>query len=126
MTKAWGALRPEPPSGLPAVRRSESQAVGFPSGFARPLVDLPTRDVGRSKSGTLVDYLRTTRNDLEAPARAIQPVIGEVIAVLENSGALFARMSGSGATCFGIFKDKAAAEDGKALIGINHPDWWIA
>ena len=94
------------------------------SGATRHL--LPTRDVGRSKSGTLVDYLRTTRNDLEAPARAIQPVIGDVIAALEKSGALFARMSGSGATCFGIYADNTAAEAAKASIGKSHPDWWVA
>ncbi len=94
------------------------------SGAARHL--LPTENVGRSEISALADYLRATRNDLETPARAIQPVIGEVIAALENSGALFARMSGSGATCFGIYADKAADEAAKASIGKSHPNWWVA
>lgn len=81
---------------------------------------------GRSEIHALVEYLRTTRNDLEVPARAIEPVIGDVISALEKSGALFARMSGSGATCFGIFPDKAAAEAAKASIGNGHTDWWVA
>lgn len=81
---------------------------------------------GRSEIHALVEYLRTTRNDLEVPARAIQPVIRDVISALEKSGALFARMSGSGATCFGIFADKAAAKSAKASFGKSQPDWWIA
>jgi 4-diphosphocytidyl-2-C-methyl-D-erythritol kinase len=62
-------------------------------------------------------------NDLQAPAVALQPVIGEVLNVLENlPGALLARMSGSGATCFAIFAtpEEAAA----AAEKICHPGWW--
>ena len=54
----------------------------------------------------LLRFLETTRNDLEAPALALQPVIGEVLAAIRAlPGALLVRMSGSGATCFGIFAD---------------------
>ncbi len=52
----------------------------------------------------LLRFLETTRNDLEAPARALQPVIGEVLtAMAALPGALFARMSGSGAHLFRYF-----------------------
>ena len=81
---------------------------------------------GTSDIPDFVEFFLSTRNDLEPPARAMQPVIGEVLAALEQSGALFARMSGSGATCCGIFADKAAAEAAKASIGSGHPDWWVA
>ena len=58
-------------------------------------------------------------NDLQAPAVALQPVIGEVLNVLENlPGALLARMSGSGATCFAIFATPEAAARGS---GKNSP-----
>ena len=68
------------------------------------------------------DLARTT-NDLQAPAIGIEPVIGEVLAMLENlPGALLARMSGSGATCFAIFATQAAAT--AAAEAIDRPEWW--
>ena len=48
------------------------------------------------------------------------------VELVGETGALFARMSGSGATCFGIFADKAAAKSAKASFGKSQPDWWIA
>lgn len=80
----------------------------------------------RGSLDLLFTYLCTTRNDLQPPAIALQPVIGEVIAALENVGALFARMSGSGATCFGIFADAAAAAQAAGEIRMQHPGWWVA
>jgi 4-diphosphocytidyl-2-C-methyl-D-erythritol kinase len=94
------------------------------SGAARHL--LPVRETGRSKIPAFVEYLKITRNDLEVPARAICPVIDDVLAGLKDSGALFARMSGSGATCFGLFADSYALESAKATIRKSHPGWWIA
>ncbi len=75
----------------------------------------------------LVAYLKTTANDLEAPAREIAPVIGNVLDMLASQpGVLLARMSGSGATCFGLFEsDKLAMIAGSALNARN-PSWWIA
>ena len=55
---------------------------------------------------TLAAFLRETRNDLEAPAHRLAPVIAQVKAALAaQPGCLLARMSGSGATCFGLFAD---------------------
>jgi 4-diphosphocytidyl-2-C-methyl-D-erythritol kinase len=65
-------------------------------------------------------------NDLEKPAMRIQPVIGEVLAVLgQASGARLARMSGSGATCFAIFNDDADAQRAAETIRREHPQWWV-
>lgn len=72
----------------------------------------------------LVRYLAATRNDLEEPARAIAPVIGEVLDVLLQQGALFVRMSGSGATCFGLFDSKASAQHAASAIAESRPRWW--
>ena len=72
----------------------------------------------------LVDYLKTCRNDLQAPAIALCPDVGEVLEALEAEGALLARMSGSGATCFGIFADASAAGLAAYRIGTG-ADWWI-
>jgi 4-diphosphocytidyl-2-C-methyl-D-erythritol kinase len=67
-----------------------------------------------------------TRNDLEAPARDISPVIGEVLeAIARQKETKLSRMSGSGATCFGLFGDKAAATRAGERLASDHPDWWI-
>lgn len=66
------------------------------------------------------------RNDLSPPALTVAPVIGEVIAALQSKTDLrFARMSGSGATCFGIFASIAAAEAAARDIAALHRDWWV-
>lgn len=68
--------------------------------------------------------LRDTRNDLEAPARALAPVIGDVLDELAGAqGCLLARMSGSGATCFGLFASPEVAE--RAAQTMVSDDWWI-
>lgn len=68
-----------------------------------------------------------TRNDLELPARTIAPVIGDVlVAIAGLPGVRLARMSGSGATCFGLFDDQATAKLAGAQLTDRHPDWWIA
>jgi len=75
----------------------------------------------------LVNFLRTTSNDLEAPAREIAPVIGDVLDdIARQPGTLFARMSGSGATCFGIYADVGAARAAAASIQSRHANWWVA
>jgi 4-diphosphocytidyl-2-C-methyl-D-erythritol kinase len=72
----------------------------------------------------LVRYLNTTRNDLEAPALAIAPAIGSVLDALVRQDAVFTRMSGSGATCFGFFETAAKAEAAAAGIAKAEPRWW--
>jgi 4-diphosphocytidyl-2-C-methyl-D-erythritol kinase len=62
------------------------------------------------------------RNDLEAPACALVPEIGDVLASL--SGAMLARMSGSGATCFGLFESEAERDATAAAIAGANPGWW--
>ena len=72
----------------------------------------------------LVELLESRTNDLTEPAVRIAPVVREVIAALEAApGCRFARMSGSGATCFGIFDDPAGAETAAAAIDIE--GWWV-
>ena len=65
---------------------------------------------------------REGRNDLEAPARSLVPAIGNVLDWLGSQrGAIFVRMSGSGATCFALFADDAARDAAAAAC----PDqWW--
>jgi 4-diphosphocytidyl-2-C-methyl-D-erythritol kinase len=75
----------------------------------------------------LLRFLETTHNDLEAPARALQPVIGEVLtAVAALPGSLFTRMSGSGATCFGMFADDDCCARAAEILKKASPGWWVA
>jgi 4-diphosphocytidyl-2-C-methyl-D-erythritol kinase len=65
---------------------------------------------------------REGRNDLEAPAIGLVPEIADVMAAL--NGAEFARMSGSGATCFGLYATVDARDRAAAQLAAAHPDWW--
>jgi 4-diphosphocytidyl-2-C-methyl-D-erythritol kinase len=64
------------------------------------------------------------RNDLEAPAIELVPQIANVLGALQQTGPTLARMSGSGATCFALYKDTAAQAEAAARIKADHPDWW--
>lgn len=76
---------------------------------------------------SLLAALRAGRNDLEAPARRLAPVIGEVLAALTAlPGARLARMSGSGATCFALFDDEAAAVAAGGVLQAGARGWWSA
>ena len=75
----------------------------------------------------LIEWLATCRNDLEASALSIAPEIGDVLETLSlQNGAELARMSGSGATCFGLFCQEADAREAEARLMSEHPDWWVA
>lgn len=78
---------------------------------------------------TLVDlraFLAREGNDLEAPARRIEPSIGTVLDLIARQpDCLLSRMSGSGATCFGLFADRAGADGAARSISAVRPDWWV-
>ena len=74
----------------------------------------------------LLDWLACQRNDLEAPARRVAPVIDEVLGALAaQPGCRVARMSGSGATCLGLFEKAGAARDAAARLARRTPGWWV-
>jgi len=73
----------------------------------------------------LIGFLQTVRNDLERPATQFLPEIGNVLGGLVDCGAELARMSGSGATCFGLFSSKTAAEACRDQMRLRHSQWWI-
>jgi len=66
------------------------------------------------------------RNDLEAPAIELEPAIAVVLAVLRKlPGCRLARMSGSGATCFGLFDSSRAASAAARTLRVGYPAWWV-
>lgn len=72
----------------------------------------------------LTVWLRQMRNDLEPAAESLAPGIATMIAALQTQPqCLIARMSGSGATCFGLFATAAAAEG--AAQTLARPGWWV-
>ncbi|MGA9658721.1 MAG: 4-(cytidine 5'-diphospho)-2-C-methyl-D-erythritol kinase [Asticcacaulis sp.] len=74
----------------------------------------------------LVSALSHTRNDLQGPAMRLQPMIATVLAHLEaQPETLFARMSGSGATCFALCEDAQAAETLRLKLLSLMPDAWV-
>lgn len=76
--------------------------------------------------GELVTALKATRNDLQAAAIAIAPVIADILQALEaQSETLLARMSGSGATCFALCTDAASAQDLAGRLSVLYPAAWV-
>lgn len=83
--------------------------------------DSPPRD-----AAALAGVLTTRRNDLEPAAIRLVPAVEAVLAGLRASpGCRLARMSGSGATCFGLYDDRAAANQAAAWLGERERTWWI-
>lgn len=80
---------------------------------------------GLATGGSTLERARCGRNDLEAPARSLAPVIDEVLAFLSKApGTVLARMSGSGATCFALFADQDACRSAATAVRARHPRWW--
>lgn len=72
-----------------------------------------------------MDFLAQSRNDLQPPAQALLPEIGEIIGLLSQEGAALVRMSGSGATCFGIFHSLEAARKAETSLRKKRPGWYF-
>lgn len=69
-----------------------------------------------------IEWLGATRNDMEAAAKTVSPVIGDVLERLAGiDGCALARMSGSGGTCFGLFESEA---DARAAVSAMPDGWW--
>ena len=142
-TPACLAARPVWVGGI--GERIEDAAGLPPAGIvlANPRRTLPTADVFAARRGAfglagrfdpmpldaagLAAVLRDRRNDLTDAALTVLPDIAPVLERLARlPGALLARMSGSGATCFALFSDRAAALAAGALIARAEPAWWSA
>jgi len=98
---------------------------GTPVLLLNPAVPLSTAAVFGAWDGVDRGPLagwRDGRNDLEPAAIALVPDIAEVLAAL--GGADFARMSGSGATCFGLYGSEAERDAAVAAVARAHPHWW--
>jgi 4-diphosphocytidyl-2-C-methyl-D-erythritol kinase len=94
-----------------------------PAAPSRSAISLSAISLGATN---LADAIANGRNDLEGPAIELQPVIADVLAVLRKlPGCRLSRMSGSGATCFGLFDSTAAATAAARTLRIGYPEWWV-
>lgn len=73
-----------------------------------------------------IAFIAAQTNDLEAAAIKLQPVIAKVLVALRKEpGCELARMTGSGATCFGLFDTTRAAAAAARRLAAEHPHWWV-
>jgi 4-diphosphocytidyl-2-C-methyl-D-erythritol kinase len=74
----------------------------------------------------VLSVLREGRNDMQRSAEALAPLITEALGLLADSkGVGLARMSGSGATCFGLYADRHAAARAASMISAARLGWWV-
>lgn len=109
---------------------AENDLAGTPVLLVNPLVPLSTGPVfkawdgldrGPLPEGRVSKIAREGRNDLEAPAIALCPVIADVLAALQATNPWLARMSGSGATCFALYDTAEARDAAQAAMPAG---WW--
>ena len=114
---AWLVLvHPGVALSTPEVFAAREGGFSEPAGF----------DNAPESAQALADILAGRSNDLTAAAISLRPAIGDVLKALEAADeCLLARMSGSGATCFGLFDDAGGAARAAAVMSQNRPEWWI-
>lgn len=110
--------------------------------LVNPSTSLPTPSVFKARTGPfsrpeplttppkttleLAEALASRRNDLSEAAISLCPAVHNVLSALSDQpSCLLARMSGSGATCFGLFEDRASAREAAATLHQLRPDWWV-
>ncbi len=134
----------------PAIMRGIGDEITFfgdlpeiPIVLINPMIACPTKDVFIhhkkpfkdeieipeifSDASALISFLSRTDNDLYESAISIVPDIQNILATLDqHPSCVFHRMSGSGASCFGLFSSFEAAQEAKKSIKQENPDWWVA
>lgn len=100
----------------PAVFRAREGKFSAPARF----------DGAPADAAAFAALLAQRHNGLTEAAMKQAPVIGDVLAALtEIPNCLLARMSGSGATCFGLFADETAAQAAARRVALDNPSWWV-
>nr|WP_270936554.1 4-(cytidine 5'-diphospho)-2-C-methyl-D-erythritol kinase [Roseomonas sp. MO-31] len=132
------ASRPVRMQGIGEILAEPPSLPPFGLLLANPRIALPTPAVFRARTGAfstpaqmpdrlpdaaaLADWLRPLGNDLQDAAIALCPAVRDVLAATAaQPGCLLTRMSGSGATCFGIFATTSQAEGAAAALPAA---WW--
>jgi 4-diphosphocytidyl-2-C-methyl-D-erythritol kinase len=134
------------PTQMAGVGEELRQAVALPAAWlvlVNPRLALSTPAVFKARTGDftpaapltasprdakeLAEALAARRNDLAPPAIVLEPAVSQMLeAIGGTDDCLLARMSGSGATCFGLYADAAAAQKAAQNLAARHPGWWVA
>jgi 4-diphosphocytidyl-2-C-methyl-D-erythritol kinase len=85
-----------------------------------------TDSIHFASASEVLEYISSTRNDLQEPAIKLAPVIGDVLTQLSDTeGCQMVQMSGSGSTCFGVFANAGHAAAARDVLRAAHPGWWV-
>jgi 4-diphosphocytidyl-2-C-methyl-D-erythritol kinase len=145
---ALGADVPMCLESRPLVARGIGEEIRILGGFpglhlllVNPLIEVPTPPIFKSLThktnpplalpldgASREDWLAAlvdARNDLQPPAEIIEGRIAEVLALLQATGPVYARMSGSGATCFGVYPDTTACQAARVALEAVRPEWYL-
>ena len=108
---------------LPLVIGNPMIGVSTPEIFRR-LLRKDNPSIG-DRGDDWLPFLKTLRNDLEPPARSLVREIDQISNMIGAEGAIMTRMSGSGATCFGVFPSGEAAQKAMANLTGQKPEWYF-
>lgn len=124
-------------TGRGEILKNFSEFKPIPALLIHPKISLSTREIFLRLNGNfskkigennlekmaIEDFLNLP-NDLEKPAIASLPIIQEIISELKNSGADFAKMSGSGSACFGVFSDQQKLKSAEENLSKKYPQFF--
>lgn len=109
-------VNPNKPVSTPAVFKTRKPVFSKPMPLTQNCAD----------AAEFIGELKKRHNDLQDAACALEPAVAEVLHVLENQPlCLFSAMSGSGGTCFGLFRTPENAANAAEDIATTHPNWWV-
>lgn len=109
-------VNPNKPVSTPAVFKTRKPVFSEPMPLTQNCAD----------TAEFIGELKKRHNDLQDAACALEPAVAEVLHVLENQPlCLFSAMSGSGGTCFGLFRTPENAANAAEDIAATHPNWWV-
>lgn len=134
--------RPVHVSGIGEILEAVPDVPRMPVLLANPNKPVSTPAVFKARSGgfsdsaplsaedflpeNFVTALKKRRNDLTQGALSVEPEVKKVLEALENCEfSIFSRMSGSGGTCFALFKDETSMRKAKAELEKKYPFWWF-
>ena len=114
---------------IPMVLVNHGQAISTPEIFKllgnKKSLPLDINFAKLANLHSLVNELKKTHNDLYECACLLAPELDDVLEIFDENGALLSRMSGSGATCFGIYENIKRAEEAASKIKSQKPDWFV-
>ena len=108
--------------GVPLATKDVFAGLDIP--FSPPLVRsyMPPQDIVR-----YIEWMWQFTNSLTDTAKGLCPEISDIIkAFIQQKGCKLTRMTGSGATCFGLFESISMAEKAAEDIKRSYPEWWVA